>query len=89
VRISERVFLPHGGRVPPVHRSVRGCALELLRAALFLPLEIFIWALYLARIVYLVVASWWERSEVLTPSRPHQASAIRSRMKKILAAISA
>jgi hypothetical protein len=85
----ERVFLPHGGRVPPVHPSALRRIFELLRAALFMPLQIFIWAVYLARIVYLVLDAWWERSEILTPSRPRQASAIRSRMKKILRAISA
>ena len=89
MRLTERVLLPHGGRVPPVHPSVARRVLEMLRAALFMPLQIFIWAVYLARIVYLVLDAWCERSERLIPSRPPQASAIRSRMKKILRAVSA
>lgn len=89
MRLRERVFLPHGGRVPPVLPSVARRVFELLRAAVFLPLQIFIWVLYLARIAYLVLAAWCERSERLIPSRPPQASAIRSRMKNILRAVSA
>jgi hypothetical protein len=53
------------------------------------PLNVFAWVVYVARIVYLVFVAWLERSEVLTPSLPHHASAIRSRMKKILRAIRA
>lgn len=82
--LFERFVLPHGGRLPPVRRSVPHLGLELLRAALFLPVAVFIWAVYLARIAYLVAFVWWESSEFLTPSFPHQASAMRSKVKKIL-----
>ena len=47
------------------------------------PLNLFVWAVYLARIAYLIALCWWERSEFLTPSLPHQARVIRSRVKKI------
>lgn len=87
--LPERVLLRHSGRVPPVHPSAGRRVFELLRAALFLPVEIFIWVVYLARIVYLVLEAWWTDSEIRTPSRPRQASAIRSRMKRILRAIRA
>ena len=53
------------------------------------PLNVFAWVVYVARIAYLVLEAWWTDSEIRTPSRPRQASAIRSRMKRILRAIRA
>ena len=53
------------------------------------PLNVFAWVVYVARIAYLVLEAWWTDSEIRVPSRPHQQSAIRSRMKKILRAMSA
>ena len=60
----------------------------LIRLA-YSPLIVFAWVVYVARIAYLVLEAWWTDSEIRTPSRPRQASAIRSRMKKILRAMSA
>jgi len=48
------VFLAHSGHVPPVNPTVYRRALELLRYVVFLPLGVFIWGVYLARIAYLV-----------------------------------
>ena len=53
------------------------------------PLNVFAWVVYVARIAYLVLEAWWTNSEIRVPSLPNQASAIRSRMKKILRAMSA
>jgi hypothetical protein len=85
--ILERAVLPYGGLVPSVNPSILRRAVEFLRACLFLPVTCFIWAVYLARIVYLVCEMWVERTRV--PSFPHQASPISSRAKKIFRFIEA
>jgi hypothetical protein len=51
------------------------------------PLNVFAWVVYIARIAYLIALCWWERSEIMTPSLPDQARAIRSRVKRILRSI--
>ncbi len=48
------------------------------------PLNVFVWIVYLAHILYFIVVLWWERSEFLTPSRLDQARAMSSRMKRML-----
>jgi hypothetical protein len=48
------------------------------------PLNLLVWSLYLARIVYLIAEEWSER---LVPSRPHHASPSAIRMKKTFRAI--
>lgn len=86
--LPERILLAHGGRVPPVQSSFLRRALELLRGSLFLPLTCFIWALYIARIAYLVFLMWFARS-TRVPSLPHQASPIRSSANRIFRFIEA
>jgi hypothetical protein len=86
--ILERAVLPYGGLVPSVNPSILRRSVELLRACLFLPVTCFIWAVYVARIVYLVCEMWME-ARLRVPSFPHQASPISSRAKKIFRFIEA
>ncbi len=53
--LAERILLPYSGEVPPAKPRRRQIAFELLRTALFLPYELFIWAVFLARLAYLIV----------------------------------
>lgn len=81
--LAERALLAYGGRIRPAKPSSFERALEFLRISVLTPWYVFAWAFFVARIVYLVLSVWIERW-TRTPSRPHHASDISNRIKRIL-----
>ena len=63
----------------PFHFAVNGLLTWLADSSL----NVFVWFLYLARIAYIVLLCWWERSVFLTPSLPLQARAMSKKAKKV------